>query len=295
MRILITGVTGYIGSHLARRLLSSHQVFGLVREPVNMTYIRDIADKLTLLPYSGSGESLLEQVKHCKPDLVYHLAAYYTGAHDVENVTKLVSSNITLGAYLLEAMVSCGCRHIIYASTIMEHYQGAEYCPLNFYAATKRAFYDLLCYYTDTGMLHAGVLVLADTYGPDDQRPKILNLVKQHLGTDTPIALSDGRQEYAVLYIDDAVKAFEMAGQQLCIKKWDRQFFQLLPNEIYTLRETVDRLVQISKTTLHAQWGSRPASKRQIQKVPRLYPPVPGWSPRVSLETGLKEILGTVK
>ena len=145
MRILITGVTGYIGSSLARCLLAEgHPVFGLVREPVRRTYLQDLADRLTLLPCDGTGEGLARQMEHCKPELAYHLAAHYTGAHDLENIREMLASNIALGAYLLESLAACGCRNFIYASSIMEHYRGREYCPLNLYAATKRAFCDLL-------------------------------------------------------------------------------------------------------------------------------------------------------
>lgn len=292
MRILITGITGYIGSHLARHLLQEHQVFGLVREPVNTTYIHDIQDKLTLLPYDGSGVSLLSQMNVCKPELVYHLATHYTGAHDIDNVTKLVNSNIALGAFLLEAMVACGCQNIIYASSVMEHYRGLEYCPLNLYAATKRAFYDLLCYYADAGMLHTGVLVLSDTYGPGDKRPKILNLIQRHMGTEVPLALSDGQQDYAVVYIDDVIRAFTLAGQQLCGGQWDHQIFQVYPEHSYTLRETVDKLLEISGTTLCAHWGERPPAEREIRRTVYLYPPVPGWTPQISLEEGLRKLDG---
>lgn len=290
MRVLITGITGYIGSHLARHMLEKHQVFGLVREPVNTTYIHDIQDKLTLLPYDGSGVSLLEQLKICKPELVYHLATYYTGAHDMDNVIKLVDSNITLGAYLLEAMVSCGCQNIIYASSIMEHYRNMEYCPLNLYAATKRAFYDLLCYYADADMLHTGTLVLSDTYGPGDQRPKILNIIQKHMGTEIPLALSDGQQDYAAVYIDDVIHAFELAGQQLCNQQWDNQTFQVLPDKSYTLRQTVEQLLSIHEATICAKWRERPPAEREIRNMIQLYPPVPGWTPKVTLEEGLRKM-----
>ncbi|MBM6886920.1 NAD-dependent epimerase/dehydratase family protein [Pseudoflavonifractor phocaeensis] len=293
MRILITGVTGYIGSSLARCLLAEgHQVFGLVREPVRRTYLQDLADRLTLLPCDGTGEGLARQMEHCKPELAYHLAAHYTGAHDLENIREMLASNIALGAYLLESLAACGCRNFIYASSIMEHYRGREYCPLNLYAATKRAFCDLLCYYADAGLLHTGVLVLSDTYGPGDQRPKILNLIRRRLGTEEPIDLSDGGQDYAAVYIDDVVSAFVLAGRQLCEGQWDNRSFQILPAEIHTLRETVDQLVRISGETLCARWGALPAAGRQIRRVPRLYPPVPGWAPRVTLEEGYRRLLG---
>ena len=83
MRILITGITGYIGSHLARALLPEHQVYGLVREPLNDSYIRDIRVRLRLLFYDGSWESMERAVQESQPDLTYHLATYYTDRKSV--------------------------------------------------------------------------------------------------------------------------------------------------------------------------------------------------------------------
>ena len=115
-----------------------------------------------------------------QPELVYHLAAYYTGAHGAQVTPKLIASNITFGAYLLEAMAACSTSALVYASTVMTFYKEKTYCPLNLYAATKQAFSDLLAYYTDAGILRSVTLVLSDTYGPGDRRPKVLNLIRDY-------------------------------------------------------------------------------------------------------------------
>lgn len=291
MKILLTGITGYIGSNLARNLLKEHQVYGLVKMPLHTEYIEDIRHKLCLLPYDGTYSSMQEALNTCTPDLVYHLATYYTGSHNGEVLPAMVSANITLGLYLLEAMTQVGCHNLIYASSVMEHYQGKEYRPLNLYAATKRAFYDLLQYYSDAAMIRFGVLVLSDTYGPGDHRPKILNLIKQHAGTEEAIALSDGQQDYSAVYIDDVIRAFIMAGYQLCNYEWENKTFQISPEKIYTLRETVEKLLEMCPNMFVAQWGKRPAAEREIRKAVRLYPFVPNWTPQVPLKKGLQKFM----
>lgn len=286
-RVLITGITGYIGSSFARALLSDCQVYGLVRHPIRTDYIADFQDQLHLLDFDGSYKSMEAALREARPDLVYHLAAHYTGAHGAEKMPRLIAANVTMGAYLLEAIAAAGSPPLVYASTVMAHYGGMEYCPLNLYAATKQAFSDLLAYYTDAGLLRAVTLVLSDTYGPGDQRPKVLNLIRRAAQTGEPLALSDGRQDYDV-YIDDVVQAFQAAGEQLMQGVWSNERFQVVSERPLTLRETVELMLQVNGLTLNAAWGQRPIPEREIRRAVRIYPTLPDWEPQVSLSEGLR-------
>ena len=62
-RILITGITGYIGSCLASNLLASCEVYGLVRQPVRTEYISKMQDRLHLLVFDGSYASIEDAMK----------------------------------------------------------------------------------------------------------------------------------------------------------------------------------------------------------------------------------------
>ena len=169
----------------------------------------------------------------------------------------------------------------------MAHYGGNR--PLNLYAATKQAFSDLLAYYTDADFLRAVTLVLSDTYGPGDLRPKILNLVKKAAQTGEKLAMSDGNQDYDVVHIDDVVQAFRQAGEQLLqTPQWKNETFQVSSLHPLTLRQTVEELCRVNGWSLNADWGARPPVEREIRKAVRLYPPVPGWTPTVPLDEGLR-------
>ena len=289
-RVLITGITGYIGSKLARELLTDCEVYGLVRKPLNLKYIADIVPNIQFVYYDGSYDSMSEALKLSQPDLVYHMAAYYTGSHGPEHIPKLLDSNITLGAHLLGAMAEHKISALVYASTIVAHYQGAEYRPLNLYAATKQAFSDLLAYYTDIGLVCAVSVVISDTYGPGDNRPKILNIIRQATKTGERVAFSSGEQVYDVIYIDDLVSAFRMAGEQLLRGVYQNAVFQAVPESPLSLRETVEKLLQVNGLKLNAGWGERPAPEREIREKIRLYPTVPNWEPQISLEEGLRRM-----
>ncbi len=287
-RVLITGITGYIGSHLARVLLDNSEVYGLVRNPLHTEYIADIQDRLRLVTVDDTYESIDAALAAIRPEIVYHLAAFYTGAHSAQATPKLIASNITFGGHLLEAMTAYDIPALVYASTVMTHYEGAAYRPLNLYAATKQAFSDLLAYYTDAGLLRAVTLVLSDTYGPGDRRPKILNLVKQAVESGEKIALSKGTQTYDVVYIDDVVSAFQIAGERLLKGQLENDIFQIVSEAPLSLRETVEKMLQVNHLTLNAGWGERPAAEREISSEVRIYPTLPGWSQKVLLEDGLQ-------
>lgn len=290
-RILITGITGYIGSHLARTFLPEVQVYGLVRQPVRTDYIADFQDQIHLLTFDGSYESMEAALWEARPDVVYHLATYYTGAHGAKDTPQLIAANITMGAYLLEAMAATSSPPLVYASTVMAHYKGKEYIPLNLYAATKQAFSDLLAYYTDAELLRAVTLILSDTYGPGDRRPKVLNLIKRAVQSKESLVLSDGQQDYDVVYIDDAVQAFRLAGEQIVEGIWHNERFQVAPETPLTLQETVELMLQVNGLTWDAGWGQRPAPQREIRRAVRIYPPLPGWKPQISLSEGLRRCI----
>lgn len=287
MRVLITGVTGYIGSHLARALLPDHEVWGLVREPLHTEYIAEFREQLHLVAVDGSYAGVEAAVREAQPELTYHLATYYTGSHGPEATPALVSSNITFGAYLLEAMSVCGCGALAYASTVMAHYGGAAYRPLNLYAATKQAFSDLLAYYTDAGLMRAVTLVISDTYGPGDRRSKVLNLIRQAVLQETALDLTSGRQIYDAVYIDDVVQGFICAASVLEQEGIAHRCFQLAADKPCSLRETVELMLEVNDLKFQANWGGRPDPDYMPEYPLHIFPAPPGWKPCVTLEDGL--------
>ena len=288
-RVLITGATGYIGSRLAGALTQDCAVYALVRQPLNEAYLTpELRDRLTLLPYDGGGESVAAALAESRPEAVYHLAAHYTAAHDMGSITKLVESNLLLGAYLLEAMSMAGSRRLVYATTATTHFPGPDYRPLTLYAAAKQGFSDLAAYYTGEGKLRAAALALSDTYGPGDQRPKVLNLIRRSALTGAPLDLTSGRQVYDAVYIDDVVRGFILAAAALDRPGQAHSFFQLSGAAPRSLRETAELMLQVNGLDFQANWGGRPDPDRVLERPQRLSPPPPGWSPRVPLEDGLR-------
>lgn len=288
-KVLITGITGYIGSQLAKALISDCTVYGLVRWPLNETYLTpELREHLTLLPCDGSGEGILTALKSSCPDMVYHLAAHYTTAHDVDAISQLLTSNLSFGAYLLEAMYAVRCNRLVYATTVTTHCMGTGYRPLTFYAATKQAFADLVEYYAGIGALNAAAVALSDTYGPGDRRPKVLNLIRRAAEERTSLDLTSGQQIFDAVFIDDVVSGLIHAADALKHAPDAHQFFQLSSLEPRSLRDTVELLLQVSGLDFHADWGRRPDPVGLMEDPSCVYSAPPGWKPKIKLEEGLR-------
>ncbi|KKN59592.1 hypothetical protein LCGC14_0540550 [marine sediment metagenome] len=77
MRILITGISGFAASHLARKLLSEgHEVHGTVRTRSDLSNIKDIKDKLQLHLIEMTDSFAVDNVVNgVQPEEIYHLAA----------------------------------------------------------------------------------------------------------------------------------------------------------------------------------------------------------------------------
>jgi nucleoside-diphosphate-sugar epimerase len=286
-KIFITGITGYIGSQLAKFLTNDNAVYGIVREHINMRYLQRDSSQISLLHYDGTSDSIKTALEIAKPDIVFHLATYYTGARSPQIADILAESNIHLGMQLLEAMCEVGCKKIVYATTVTTQRAGNGYQPLSLYAATKQAFSDIISYYTDAELMQAVELVLPDTYGPNDERPKVLNLIKKAALRGEPMSLTSGEQFYDVIYIDDVVRGF---ASFLDAQAWHESYnhFQLTSGKEQTLRAVVETLLCENKLEWQPQWGEKPDAFRQAIGGVQIFPLPPNWKPQVSLEEGLK-------
>src|SRR6185369_2293438 len=99
---LITGATGFVGSHLAEHLASQGwQVTLLVRPTAKEP--RSALRQFPRFVFDGKTESLVDFMREKKPDVIFHLASLFRAGHVTAEVTPLVESNVLLGTQLLEA------------------------------------------------------------------------------------------------------------------------------------------------------------------------------------------------
>ena len=108
MKILITGITGFVGSHLAEFIINkneSHDVFGLCRWRSPRENLSNVYDKVTLIEADLCDMgALIRHIEAVKPDVIFHLAAQSYVLTSFNSSIQTLWSNVIGTANLLEAV-----------------------------------------------------------------------------------------------------------------------------------------------------------------------------------------------
>ena len=122
---------------------------------------------------------------------------------------------------------------------------------------------------------------VTDTFGPNDQREKLFNLLNRLRVTGETISMSPGNQFLDPIYIDDVCDAFLVALKRL-------QSGQVKHSETYSvcsdnpiqLKELVKIYEKVSNIKLNVEWGGRRYRAREVMRPWSGGVTLPGWSPK---------------
>ena len=226
-RYFVTGSAGFIGFHLARRLLQDgHFVAGFdgMTDYYDPSLKRHRHAVLHEFPRFTSREAMLEDeaalsetLDAAEPDIIVHLAAQAGVRYSLENPRAYVNANLVGTFNVLEEARQRGVGHLLMASTssvygantelpFAEHHRTAH--PLTLYAATKEATEGMAHSYSHLWGIPTTVFRFFTVYGPWGRPDMALFKFTDAAIRGRPLDVYNyGRMQRDFTYVDDLVEA----------------------------------------------------------------------------------------
>lgn len=294
-RALVTGATGYLGSRLANRLAGAGvAVTAIVRPGSSPERIAELPESVDIATTDGDSETLVAQVSAAAPEVTFHLAARYIATHTPADIPGLIADNVTFTAQVCEATVAAGCTNLVAAGTAWQNAGSPPGnptpAPNTLYAASKQAADDVINFYAGTSNLNAITLKIYDSYGPGDPRRKFLQVVADAAESGETLRASPGEQRLHMVHVDDLIDGFVHAGNRLASGDTAGRASHTLPSAAsVSLRELAAAWQSANGRDVSIEWGATPYRDGEVM-TPWEGAPLPGWTPRIDLETGLRSL-----
>jgi UDP-glucuronate 4-epimerase len=322
-RVLVTGAAGFLGFHLARRLLetgfsalgidnlNAYYDVGLKKARLRQLDGIDAFQfvRLDLTDHEGIS-SLFDRFR---PDYVVHLAAQAGVRHSISHPHAYVASNLDGHLSILEACRRFPVRHLIYASSssvygankkVPFHEDDPVREPVSLYAATKRADELMSHSYAHLYGIPCSGIRFFTVYGPWGRPDMAYYLFTQAIMEGRPIKLfNNGRMQRDFTYVDDVTTAMEKLLDHPPSEngpEGEQQAPHTLynvgnhtPIELLRFVAAIEAAVgkEAEKEYLPMQPGDVPVTFADVERLSK----VTGFAPKTSIEEGIARFVDWYK
>ena len=306
-RVLLTGITGFIGSHLAERLLADgHEVHGIAFESPPYPHLAAVADRIRFHRADlGDLDALGAAVAAARPDALVHLAGQAIPSLAQQDASATVAVNVAGTANILAALEPIAGARIVFASSadvygVPDHAPVAEDAPLrptNVYAESKVRAEALVRAYGDRAGHPAVILRPANTNGP-----------RQHAGLAASgfakqIAEAEAGQGAAVIrhgrldserdFIDvrDIATAYAAAIE---LRPERTETYNVGSGVAVSVERILEILVGLARVPMATEVDPervRPGDATVLAVDASAFRRRTGWAPRIPLERSLADLL----
>ena len=264
-QVLVFGAQGYIGRVITRLLAGSQEL-----EPVQIfrkgaKHLAQIGAKVKEF---DSFEALGEYLRsNSKPIAAVNAAALTSKEDSHLAIQSLVDSNVALSAHIARICVDIGVDRLVHFGTFSTSIDGVNPSPQTFYAATKSASYEVLRYFSSSGMLKVVILEPFDIYAADHPHGKIVSILVESLINGRKLQLSKGEQELAPIHaIDVATAAIQAITMEL---SGQLSIWSLPGPDVLTLRQLATEIAIAleEESNLNLLSFANPYRSNEIMKV----------------------------
>lgn len=214
--LLLTGGTGFVGSHLLEELLNLNKKVILLKRSFSDTWrINEFIENENLILKDIDKDNLNDIFNQYPIEGIFHLATYAERAHKSESISRMINSNIDFPTQLLENSVKSDVKFFINTGSFSEYKlidspisEKSKIESFNLYAATKTAFEDILKFYSNKYGIKCTTLKLFTPYGPKDDEIKITPYLIINSIKKKDMSIKSPTKKLDFIYVKDVVDSY---------------------------------------------------------------------------------------
>ena len=259
IKILLTGSTGFIGSHLLKKLCKKNKIYVILRKKRNNVLRNKNIEQI----YYNNYKDLNKKIKKIKVNTVIHCATHYVKQHKFDDINKLSNSNILFGNIILENLKMMGVKKFINFSTVWENFNGKKENYFNLYSAYKASFLNIINFYNrKLNNIKFFNLVISDTFGESDKRNKLINILKKNYKKNRKTKIVSKNLYINLINVSDINNAIEL------ILKFNFKSgsYSLNNKKDFKITEIIDGINNNLNKKIKVIWLSNKIIKEKIYK-----------------------------
>jgi len=288
--VLITGATGFLGSHLVKYLLENgYQVVILKRSFSKIDRLISVLDKL--ICYDLDKCNLSQPFLDIDTiDAVIHTATEY--GRQMESASSVANSNTFFPLLLMEEAVKNDVKLFINTDTYFNKKE-IPYRGLANYSLSKKHFLDWGKHFADSGKICFFNMYLEHIYGTHDSPSKFTTYVIQSCLNNVPyLNLTEGRQTRDYVYIDDVVSAYYRVLNNSS-EEVKFQEYEVGTGMLTSVREFAENVHFFTNSSTILKFGAMPYQNYEIMESKANNSSLLelGWKAKISLKEGLQKTI----
>lgn len=258
-RILITGINGFLGSHLAKYLQSEFEVIGLEYSVNNLFRIKDENFKI----YESLPKEYEPIFRKHQFYAVIHVATVYR--RKGEPLMNLINTNISLPIRLFELANKYGVELFLNTDSFFNDPK-YSYSYLSDYTMSKKHSLEWLKLLANKSFTKLVNMKIFHMYGENDAPGKFIPFIIQELKNNVEsIDLTLGEQTRDFIYVKDVVRAYQFILLNNTVIK-NKQEFEVGTGLSCTIRELVETTKKIVNSSTILNFGALPYREGEIMK-----------------------------
>ena len=288
-RILVTGASGFIGSHLCKGLKDREaEVYGVSRlfqsdnEICSHWLQGDLAET----------SDVHKIIKASMPNIIFHLASHVVGARDLEIVMPTFKSNLASTVNILTESTKLACEKIVLIGSLEEPEESTSFItPSSPYAAAKFASSAYGRMFHALYQAPVTIARLFMVYGPGQRDlTKLVPYVILSLLREKNPNLTSGQRLVDWIYVQDVIDGLIMMVQA---KNVEGDTIDIGSGQLHSVKSIVQKLSKLIDPTIKLGFGSvsdRPMEQVRVADTYTTHAKT-DWKPHTSLEVGLKKTI----